>query len=77
MAAIGLQNGRPGLERGLPLGLRVLQTTFDMSNYSKRNIDEGEKKEKRMVKIVVHWLQYLRSCQWTPSPESGYFPNKL
>ena len=54
MAAIGLQNGRPGLERGLPLGLRVLQTTFDMSNYSKRNIDEGEKKEKIMVKIVVH-----------------------
>ena len=50
MAARGPQNGRRGLERGLPLGLgrsRQLSQNkfFDLSTPSIRKVDDGEEKK--------------------------------
>ena len=55
MAAIGPQNGRRGLERGLPLGLgrsRLLSLNkfFDPSTPSMRKVDNGEKKKGKKKK---------------------------
>ena len=58
MAARGPQNGRRGLERGLPLGFwrsrqLSLNKFLDPSNPSMRKVDNGEKIKKREKKIKI------------------------
>ena len=55
MAARGPQNGRRGLERGLPLGFGALPSTFTK---------KGGKEKKRIVKIVVHYHYASEPPEW-------------
>ena len=55
MAARGPQNGRRGLERGLPIGFWALPSTFpnkffDLSAPSMRKGNSGRKKEENKEK---------------------------
>ena len=57
MAARELQNGRRGLESGLPLGSGVLLSTllnrcFDLNTPSMRKVDDGEKKKEKSINIL-------------------------
>ena len=58
MAAMGLQNGRWGLERCLPLNFegshQLLQNKFlDPNTPSTRKVDDEEKKRKRKITVFI------------------------
>ena len=55
MAARGPQNGRRGLERGLPLGFGTLSLNkfLDPSTPSRRKVDYREKKRKKKIRTFI------------------------
>ena len=76
MAARGPQNGRRGLERGLPLALGrscqlSLNKFFDPSAPSMRKVDDGKRKENYVILVATN-VDASRppECQPTGTPRA-------